>query len=81
MALIIAKPRGGESVTIKEAAIGTIDGLNDTFETSLDYFPNTLSVFLNGLRERYITELGNKKFKFEQAVRVGSTIDVEYDRF
>jgi len=78
MALIVTRPRSGGTAVVKETAIGVIDGINDEFETSRDYVLNTLSVFLNGLRERHITQLGNKKFKFDQSVRAGSTIDVEY---
>lgn len=81
MALVLARPKGGSTPTIKEIPVGTIDGHNDTFQTTQNYFPTTLSVFRNGLREAYVLELGNKNFRFETAPRVGTKLFVEYDRF
>jgi len=78
MGIIVAKPKGNSSFIVKEQAVGTPNGVLTRFETSKDYSPNTLSVFLNGVRERYASELGNKQFEFSSPPRTGFLIDVEY---
>jgi hypothetical protein len=46
-----------------ELAIGVIDGLNQTFSTSVDYFPGTVRVFAPTLQTPAdVTELGGKDF-------------------
>ena len=81
MGMILTRPRGGSAVTVKEVPTGTIDGVNDTFATSTNYYPNTLTVYLNGLREKFITELGGNQFKITRPPRTGHQLFVEYDRF
>ena len=81
MGVIVAKPKGSGANLVKEFAVGTVDGVNKNFETTQNYFPNTLTVFLNGLRERYITETGGKTFQFDEAPLSGMFIDVEYIRY
>jgi len=78
MSVIVVKPSGTSSSILKEQAIGTINGVNVDFQTSIRYVPDTLSVFLNGLRERYITQLGDKDFRFDVAPVSGDIVDVEY---
>ena len=80
MGLIITKPAGSSQAIIKEQAIGTIDGNTDIFQTSQNYFPGTLTVYFNGVRERYATPLGGNQFQMPAKPRIGSVIDVEYVR-
>jgi len=81
MGLIVTKPRGSSQSIIKEQAIGPIDGITDVYQTSQTYFPGTLSVFFNGVRERYATPLGGNQFQMPAKPRLGSKIDVEYVRY
>jgi hypothetical protein len=79
MALIITKPRSGSIRLVKESAVGTPDGTVTEFETMTGkYYPGTLSVFFNGVRERNAVEGGGKKFYLSPAPRAGSKLDVEY---
>jgi hypothetical protein len=74
----IGGPSGGSSTLTKEPAVESPDGVNMIFTTSSVYITGSLTVYLNGLRERYITELGTNQFTFTQAPRIGFLIDVEY---
>jgi len=67
-----------ETNTIKEQAIMVSDFPTKDFETSLVFVPGTLSVFLNGLRERYLTVTGDKTFSLPIDAINGDTIDIEY---
>jgi len=81
MGVIVVKPSGAVGAgIIKESAIGTPNGVLTVFETSENYYPASLTVYLNGVRERFITELGGKQFSFSSAPRTGFVIDVEYVR-
>ena len=68
----------GSLQLVKESAIETPNGVNMIFTTSSNYISGSLTVYLNGLRERYITELDTNRFTFTQAPRIGFLIDVEY---
>jgi hypothetical protein len=77
MGVIVTKPRASLSI-IKESAIGTIDGSNDSFTTSRNFLTGTLSVFYRGLREFNITPLGGNSFRMPIPPRVGSSLYCEY---
>jgi hypothetical protein len=82
MALILARPRGsGTGGMVKEVAVGTPNGILVEFQTTFNYAPDSLSVFKNGLREQYITQLGERRFRFDSAPRTGTKIFVEYERY
>ena len=48
------------------------------FQTSEEYVPSSLSVFFNGLKERYITEVTSTTFDMPIDTIVNDTIEVEY---
>ena len=80
MGLIVTRPAGSSQAIIKEQATGAIDGNNAVFTTSQNYFPGSLTVYFNGVRERYATPLGGNQFQMPANPRIGSVIDVEYVR-
>ena len=82
MAIIKGGSVTGSAVTVKtEIAVGTVNGVNDTFSTPTNYVPGSLLVFLNGLAqspgasEDYI-ELTSPQFQFNSPPQVtGSYVD------
>jgi hypothetical protein len=64
---------------IEESATGTVDGVNDTFDTSAAYRPTTLKAFLNGVFNLPVTELGGTSFSIDgDPPQPGDTIAVYY---
>jgi len=66
-----------------EKPTGSIDGHNDTFQTQLDYEPEHLRVFWDGvLIKRELddgfVELYNKQFRFKQIPPLGTKLQVWY---
>lgn len=64
-----------------EVAVGTIDGMNRDFETSVDYLPGSLRVWTNGLLRREdfddgFDETGPKNFQMNEAPVDGDVIQV-----
>jgi hypothetical protein len=52
----------------KEPASGTVDGVNQTFSTSVPYASGTLRAFLNGLLlSSGVSELGGADFELDFA--------------
>jgi len=79
MGLIVTKTRGGAVRIIKEPVTEIADGIRTAFTTQTGkYYPSTLSVYFNGVRERYAVETGGQGFTLTPAPRVGSKLDVEY---
>jgi hypothetical protein len=80
MGLIITKPRGGATLQlIKEAATETPNGIITDFTTQTgNYKAGSLTVYMNGVRERYAVELGGNSFRITPAPRSSFKIDVEY---
>lgn len=54
------------------------NGVRRSFTTPSGYLPGTLKVFLNGLRERWITETTANTFEFDVAPVAQDFIDIEY---
>jgi hypothetical protein len=70
---------------VLEAAIGDIDGDNDTFQTSEAYTTGTVRVYHNGLLlqqsalpDEGVTELGGVDFRVVPTPLVGDTLHVYY---
>lgn len=68
---------------ILEPAIGTVDGSNTAFETSVAYWPGTLRVYLNGqlIRETDVdgpTETGGKTFSMGSPPLTDDRVDAWY---
>lgn len=78
MGVIVARPNSSGQQTIKEHAVGDIDGVNVDFETTKVYHPDSLTAFYRGLREANITPLGGKQFRMPLPPRIGSSLWVEY---
>jgi len=72
------------SLVSDEAPTGAVDGVNDTFTVAAgEYIPNTLEVFLNGLKETrgvHLTETtpGSGVFTLDEAPLPGTIIRVNY---
>ncbi len=67
------------SSPVKEAAIGTVDGVNTDFDTGAAYEPGSVVAFLNGqARPGHQTELGGTAFRLEFAPETGDTVAVYY---
>lgn len=72
-------PAGG--MVAGETPFGSVDGTNIYFSTALVYSPNSLCVYLNGLRQQRLgdyTETGSQTFRFLEAPWLGSTVRVDY---
>jgi hypothetical protein len=67
-----------ESREISETMTGNINGSNTIFQTSFPYEPESISVFLNGLHEVYISKTGENEITFEDAPQGGDTISCMY---
>ena len=67
-----------ESGVVKESAIMVSEFPTKDFKTSLEFVPGTLSVFLNGLREKWITITGIKSFSLPIDAINGDSIEIEY---
>ena len=79
MGLILARPRGGTGQITKEPATEVADGIITDFTTqSGNYLAGSLSVFLNGVREGYATELGGNQFRITPAPRAGFKVHCEF---
>lgn len=64
---------------IIEQAVGAVDGANRTFKVSAMYVPGSLQVWVNGQLKRQDledgwTELGNNKFRLNEAPASGSIV-------
>ena len=70
-------PGGGDWVS-DAAPLETPDQARTTFTTPDSYIAGTLRVYLNGLRERFVTETSPTTFAFEDAPWAADTIRVDY---
>ncbi len=64
-----------------ETPTGVVDGLNKNYRTALAYLADSLSVYLNGLRQQRLadyTETGDQTFQFVESPWLGSTVRVDY---
>jgi hypothetical protein len=67
-----------------EEAVGTIDGVNDVFETLEAYHPGSVHVYINGLLtqrdspEDGLTEMGGKQVRLHYVPRPGDTVHFYY---
>jgi hypothetical protein len=48
------------------------------FQTANAYLPGTLRVFLNGIKEKYVTENSGNTFSFDLAVKPDDVIEINY---
>ena len=48
------------------------------FQTAFDFIPNTLTVYFNGIKERYITEVSSNIFDFGIDTEVDDIVEVTY---
>jgi hypothetical protein len=66
-----------------ETAIGTVDGVNAEFQTSLDYEPSQLRVFFDGVLIKRVFddgffELYNRTFQLKSPPPLGTKLSVFY---
>lgn len=66
-----------------EIPIGDIDGINDLFETTLDYIADSLQVWYDGVLIKKdfddgFIELGNKQFRLKQIPPENTKLSVWY---
>ena len=62
--------------TIIEQPTGDIDGDNTLFSTTHPYIPDSLMVFINGIKEFYFTEISDTQFTVSNAPKNIGFIDV-----
>lgn len=63
---------------IKEEATPTASLPSKEFQTSKNFVTGTLTVYLNGLREHYITIINSNTFEFGIDIIATDLVDVEY---
>ena len=63
---------------VKEEAIPTAPLPSKEFRTSKNFATDTLTVYLNGLKEHYITIVNPNTFEFEIDIVDTDIVDVEY---
>lgn len=65
----------------EELANGVVDGVNPFFTSSFEFVPETLSVFVNGLKMRSVvdyTTTGTDTIQFLVSPEVGDVISLQY---
>lgn len=67
-----------EANLIKESAIVVNPLPSKRFKTSKTFVTGTLSVYLNGIREKYITIINNTTFDMPIDIITGDIVEVEY---
>src|SRR5215475_2781610 len=68
-------------MTHGEIPFGLIDGLNNAYTSAAVYVPDSLAVFLNGLRQRRgddYQETGTNSFSFLNAPITGDSLSIDY---
>ena len=63
---------------IKESATAVNPLPSKQFKTSKAFVTGSLSVYFNGIREKYITIIDSTTFEFEIDIIASDVIDVEY---
>jgi hypothetical protein len=74
-------PSGALQMIFGETPSGTIDGVNTNYTSAYPYSPNTIAVFLNGLRLRRTndyTETGSQSFRFVNSPLPGDSLSIDY---
>jgi hypothetical protein len=69
---------GGAASIYNGPPLESPNGVQTIFTTPDDYEPTSLVVWLNGLRETYISELTDNTFEFEDAPYSTDTIEIQY---
>ena len=72
---------GGSAGVIGEVPSGAINGTNKDFVTAVNFATNSLSVFLNGVRQKLTSDYtitGLKNFQLITAPIVGDILQVDY---
>ena len=75
-------PGNGVIVT-NEAPAGIINGSNATFTTAFNFVPETVEVFVNGLKQRRITDFntsGQNTILLTDSPFTGDSVQVDYLR-
>lgn len=54
-----------------------LEGQTD-FITNSNFYPSTLKVYINGLKERIVIILSNNSFRISPGVEIGDSIEVEF---
>lgn len=62
----------------KEEAVGVVDGVNDTFQTTQDYSAGTVVAYINGIAQLGTTELGGKLFRLQAPPKAPGRVSVYY---
>lgn len=77
-------PAGGAaSFVFGETPSGTVNGSNATFTTAFSFVPETVEVFVNGLKQKRVTHFntsGSNTILFSDSPQSGDLILVNYLR-
>ena len=66
-----------------EVPAGAIDGINNTFVTSYDFIPESVEVFINGIKQNLIndfTTYGNNTVILVFSLTIGEDIKINYTK-
>jgi len=61
---------------VHEQLVGEINGVNKIFQTSVPYFSGKISVFVNGVKEHFFSELTENTIMLEEAPKNNEFTDI-----
>ena len=81
----IASLRGqdADGIPVEEDLIGLLNGINSVFTTNYDFIPETLIVFVNGLKQRQLVDYntsGTRTVEFFVSPEIGDLISSRYSK-
>jgi hypothetical protein len=79
--LIISGPGSFDRLVTNEVPSGVIDGVNPVFTTAFDFIPETVEVFINGMKNKIIRDYqltGTRTIMVNVSLEAGDTILVNY---
>lgn len=81
----IASLRGqdADGIPVEEDLIGLLNGVNSVFMTTYDFVPETLMVFVNGIKQRQLVDYntsGTRTVEFFVSPEVGDLISSRYSK-
>lgn len=76
-------PSAAASLIVGETPAGNVDGVNATFTTALPFVPESVEIFVNGLKQKLIDEfntVGSQTVSLAVSPGIGETILINYVR-
>lgn len=70
-------------IPIEEDLTGQIDGTNTIFRTSYEFYPSSVEVFINGLKQiigRHFAIVNNRDIELFDTLQTGDLIVIKYIR-